>query len=125
MQFLLHSRAVRQLVVPKTGTLLYILIMRVIAKSRLSLYWQKKNCKAAEQPLRAWYDEMIKGTWKNFNELRTDYPTASIVGNDRVVFNIKGNTYRLIVKFEFKMNCIFIRFFGTHSEYDKIKADEV
>lgn len=99
--------------------------MRVIAKSRLCQYWQKNVYRAAEQPLRAWYDEISKGSWKSLNELKRDFPTASIVGNDRVVFNIMGNAFRLIVKFEFKMNAVFIRFFGTHKEYDKIKADGV
>jgi mRNA interferase HigB len=96
--------------------------MRVIAKSRLRQYWQKKQYQNAEQPLRAWHDEIAKGTWKNFNELKKDYPNASVVGNGRVVFNIGGNAFRLIVKFEFRMDAVFIRFFGTHKEYDKINA---
>jgi mRNA interferase HigB len=74
--------------------------------------------------LRAWHDEVLKAQWKNYNDLRKDFPKASIIGNDRVVFNIKGNNFRLIVKCEFKMNAVFIRFFGTHGEYDSIKADE-
>jgi mRNA interferase HigB len=98
--------------------------MRVIAKSRLRNYWNKRQYREAEQQLRAWYDEIRKGSWKNFNELKRDYPTASIVGNNRVVFNIKGNAFRLIIKFEFKMNAVFIRFFGTHKEYDNINASE-
>ena len=98
--------------------------MRVIAKSRLSQIWRKKQYREAEQALRSWYDEISKGAWKNFNDLKRDYPTASIVGNNRVVFNIQGNTFRLIVKFEFRMNAVFIRFFGTHKEYDKINASE-
>jgi mRNA interferase HigB len=96
--------------------------MRVIAKSRLRQYWQKSRYRMAEQPLRAWHDEIAKGTWKNFNDLKRDYPNASIVGNGRVVFNIGGNAFRLIVKFEFRMDAVFIRFFGTHKEYEKINA---
>ncbi len=103
---------------------MYIQIMRVIAKSRLRLMWQKKQYREAEQFLRAWYDEMSKGTWKNLNDLKAEYPTASIAGNNRVVFNIRGNEFRLIAKFEFRMNAVFIRFFGTHKEYDKINASE-
>jgi mRNA interferase HigB len=99
--------------------------MRVIAKSRLCQYWQKKAYRVAEQSLRAWYDEVSKGKWKSLNDLKGDFPTTSIVGNDRVVFNIMGNAFRLIVKFEFRMNAVFIRFFGTHKEYDRIKAEEV
>lgn len=96
--------------------------MRVIAKSRLRQYWQKKQYQSAEQPLRAWHDEIAKGTWKNFNELKRDYPSASIVGNGRVVFNIHGNDFRLVVKFEFRMNACFIRFFGTQRDLLKYNA---
>jgi mRNA interferase HigB len=99
--------------------------MRVIAKSRLRQFWNISRYRSAEQPLRAWYDEISKGTWKNFNELKSDYPYASIAGNGRVVFNIHGNDFRLIVKFEFRMNAVFIWFFGTHKGYDKINAAEV
>ena len=98
--------------------------MRIIAKSRLRQIWQIKRYREAEQPLRAWHDEISKGKWKNFNDLKRDYPAASMVGNDRVVFNIHGNAFRLIVKFEFRMNAVFIRFFGTHKEYDKINTSE-
>ena len=96
--------------------------MRVIAKSRLRQYWQKSPYRKAEQPLRAWHDEIAKGTWKNFNDLKRDYPNASIVGNGRVVFNIGGNAFRLIVKFEFRMDAVFIRFFGTLTGLVKYNA---
>jgi len=104
---------------------MYIVPMRVIAKSRLCQYAEKNRYREAGQQLLAWYDEMHKGTWKNFNELRRDYPTASLVGNNRVVFNIRGNAFRLIVKIEFRINAVYIRFFGTHKEYDTINAEEV
>ena len=99
--------------------------MRVIAKSRLREYWSQKAYRTAEQPLRAWYDEVKQAQWKNFNDLRTDFPKASLVGNGRVVFDIHGGAFRLVVKLEFKMNAVFIRYFGTHKEYDSIKASEV
>ena len=99
--------------------------MRIIAKSRLEHYWSQKAYRAAEQPLRAWYDEVQKAYWKNFNDLRDQFPKASVVGNGRVVFNIHGGAFRLIVKVEFKMNAVFVRYFGTHKEYDTIKANEV
>jgi mRNA interferase HigB len=99
--------------------------MRVIAKSRLKEYWSKNQYRIAEQPLRAWYDEVIHASWENFNDLKVDFPKASLVGNARVVFDVCGGTFRLIVKVEFKMNAIFIRFFGTHKEYDAINAREV
>lgn len=99
--------------------------MRIIAKSRLKQYWSQKAYKAAEQPLKAWYDEVANAHWSNFNEIKTDFPKASIVGNGRVVFDIHGGAFRLIVKVEFRMEAVFIRFFGTHKEYDRIKANEV
>ena len=98
--------------------------MRIIAKSTLRKFWEKRAYRDSEQPLKAWYNEALNANWKNLNEVKEDLPNANIVGNGRVVFNIKGNKYRLIVKFEFKMNAIFIRFLGTHKEYDRIKADE-
>ena len=99
--------------------------MRIIAKSRLKDYWSQKAYRTAEQPLRVWHDEVKQAQWKNFNDLRADFPKASVVGNGRVVFNIHGGAFRLIVKFEFKMNAVFIRYFGTHKEYDTINAREV
>jgi mRNA interferase HigB len=112
------------LLVPFLGTLLYIYCMRIIAKSRLKSYWSQKAYRSAEQPLKAWYDEVRQAHWKNYNDLRGDFPKASLVGNGRVVFDIQGGIFRLIVKFEFRMNAVFIRFFGTHKEYDTIKANE-
>jgi len=99
--------------------------MRIIAKSRLKDYWSRKAYRTAEQPLRVWHDEVKQAQWKNLNDLRADFPKASFVGNGRVVFNIHGGAFRLIVKIEFKMNAVFIRYFGTHKEYDTINACEV
>jgi mRNA interferase HigB len=79
----------------------------------------------SKEHLIAWYDEVKQAKWKSFNELKADFPKVSIVGNGRVVFDINGGAYRLIVKIEFRMNAVFIRFFGTHKEYDLIKANEV
>ena len=99
--------------------------MRVIAKSRLRHFWHMKPYRTAEQPLRAWYDEISKGEWTSFNDVKKEYPSVSIVGNGRVVFNICRNSFRLVVKVEFRMKAVFIRFFGTHKEYDQIDASEV
>jgi mRNA interferase HigB len=98
--------------------------MRVIARSRLRSYWIQKKYNAAEEPLKAWYDEVRQAKWRNFSDLKADFPKASLVGNGRVVFNIHGGAYRLIVKIEFRLNAAFIRFFGTHQEYDAINASE-
>lgn len=98
--------------------------MRVIARSRLRSYWTQKKYGAAEEPLKAWYDEVRQAKWKNFNDLKADFPKASLVGNGRVVFNIHGGLFGLIVKIEFRLDAVFIRFFGTHQEYDSIDASE-
>ena len=98
--------------------------MRVIAKSRLREYWKKREYRQTDQSLKAWHDEVINAEWESFHDVKGDFPNASLVGNGRVVFNIKGNEFRLIVKFEFKMNAVFILFFSTHKEYDAITASE-
>jgi mRNA interferase HigB len=99
--------------------------MRVIAKSKLKTFWSQKKYTSAEEFLKAWHDEVKQANWKNFNDLKVDFPKASIVGNGRVVFDIHGGAFRLIVKIEFRINAVFIRFFGTHKEYDTINASEV
>lgn len=97
--------------------------VRVIAKKILREFWGKHS--DCEQPLKAWYQEAVKGTWKNLNELKNDYPSASILEDNRVCFNIKGNHYRLIVKINFNYQMMWIRFIGTHAEYDKIDANNI
>ncbi len=97
--------------------------MRVIAKKILREFWEKHN--DCEQQLKAWYQEASKAEWTSPNEIKPEYPSASIIGNDRVVFNIKGNTYRLIVKINFDYQMVWIRFIGTHAEYDKVNAKTI
>lgn len=95
--------------------------MRVIAKRTLREFWEKHaDC---EQQLKSWYRETEKATWSTINELKSEYPNASILKENRIVFNIKGNDYRLIVKFNFDYQLCWIRFIGTHAEYDKIDAN--
>ena len=94
--------------------------MRVIAKKILREFWETHN--DCEQQLKAWFQEASKAEWINPNEIKAEYPSASIIGKERIVFNIKGNSYRLIVKINFDYQMIWIRFIGTHSEYDKINA---
>jgi len=98
--------------------------MRIIARSRLRNYWAQKKYAAAEESLKAWYDEIRQAKWKNFSDLKADFPQASLVGNGRVVFNIHGGVFRLIVKIEFRLNAVLIRFFGTHQQYNAIDASE-
>lgn len=79
----------------------------------------------AEQPLRIWHDEAKKADWSSFQDIKKQFRSASIVGNDRVVFNIKGNDYRLVVLVLFRKRKMFIRFAGTHKEYDKIDVKNI
>lgn len=97
--------------------------MRIIAKSTLRNFWIIHQ--DAEQPLRAWYHEAKKAEWNTFQDIKVQFRSASIVGNDRVVFNIKGNDYRLVVLVLFRRDKAFIRFVGTHKEYDKIDAKNI
>jgi mRNA interferase HigB len=97
--------------------------MRIIAKSTLRTFWEKHP--DAEQPLKLWYFGAIRSEWNSFQDIKKQFGSASIVGNDRVVFNMKGNDYRLIVLVLFRKNKGFIRFVGTHKEYDKIDAKNI
>jgi mRNA interferase HigB len=97
--------------------------MRVISVKSLKLFWLKHP--DAERPLRAWYTEAKKARWNGPQDIKTDYRTASILRNDRVVFNIKGNTYRLIVAVKYEFQIVYVRFIGTHVAYDKINAEEI
>lgn len=95
--------------------------MRVIAKKTLREFWSVyPDC---EQQLKAWYCEMERGSWRDFNKLREDFPSVSILRANRACFNIKGNTYRLIVRINFNYQIVWIRFIGTHFEYDKIDVN--
>ena len=93
--------------------------MRVIAKSTLVEYYNKHP--QAQQPLEDWYETTKRAEWKNINDIKTAFNTVDYVGNDRYVFNIKGNDYRLVVVIRFTKGRVYIRFIGTRAEYDKIK----
>jgi mRNA interferase HigB len=99
--------------------------MRIIARGTLRDFWENKKFQDSEQPLRAWFAEVEQAKWKNQNEIKAQYANASIIGNNKVVFNIKGNDYRLIVAIRFDFQIVYIRFIGTHAQYDKINALEV
>ncbi len=75
--------------------------------------------------MRAWYHDARAAEWKNTHELKLQYPNASILGDGKVVFNIKGNDYRLVVAIDYEFQVIFIRFIGTHKLYDKIEAKTI
>jgi len=94
--------------------------MRIFAKSTLKDYWEKYPL--AKQSLLSWYKETESADWNSPNDLKLQFPTASIIGDKRIVFNINGNSYRLIVKVEYFKKSVFIIWFGSHREYDKVNA---
>lgn len=96
---------------------------RIFAKSTLREYWEKQP--DTEQYLKTWYDTAMSADWKSPTDVKQTYANASILKDSRIVFNIKGNSYRLITKFNFAKRWIFIRFIGTHKEYDKIDANNI
>ena len=97
--------------------------MHVISKSTLVAFWNKEPL--AEQGLRVWYDQTTKTRWKSPSELKNQFRSASIISNKRVVFNIHGNMYRLIVDIEYRLQLIFVVWVGTHKAYDLIDVRKV
>ena len=100
--------------------------MRIIATRTLREFWESRpEYQDAKGPLEAWTQEARKANWSNPAEIKDQYRSASIVKGNRVIFNIHGNKYRLVVKINFGVGIVYIRFIGTHKEYDKINAEEV
>jgi mRNA interferase HigB len=98
--------------------------MRVIAKRTLREFWESTPKYAdAEDPLRAWYREAKQASWLTPADVKEQYRNASILKNNRIVFNIAGNKYRLVVEINYIAQIIFIRFIGTHQEYDSIDVE--
>jgi len=97
--------------------------MRVISRNTLIKFWKKYP--ETEQSLKAWYDEVSNASWKLPNDLKGQYRNASVISNKRVVFNIKGNRYRLIVDIEYRIGIVFIVWLGTHKEYNKIDVRKI
>ena len=104
------------------GTL-YISYVHVMTKKAINEYCTLY--KEASSQLMAWYYEAKNAQWNNPLEVKKKYGTASIIGGTRVVFNIKGNKYRLVTKVNYQMKVVFIKFFGTHQEYNKINVEEL
>ncbi|MEE8188261.1 MAG: type II toxin-antitoxin system HigB family toxin [Kiloniellales bacterium] len=97
--------------------------MRVISRKALRDFWRRHR--DSEQQLRAWFAEAGKTDWKTPSDIKKRYGHASIIGDNRVVFNICGNKYRLIVKINYDYSIVYIRFVGTHREYDNINAEKI
>lgn len=97
--------------------------MRVVAKRTLREFWERHA--DAEEPLLAWYREVEQADWDTPAALKAQYRSASIIRHNRVVFNIKGNDYRLVVRINYPYRVVYVRFVGTHAEYDAVNAEEV
>jgi mRNA interferase HigB len=96
---------------------------RIFAKSTLRDFWEKYP--DSEQYLKTWYDTAMNSDWKTPADIKMSYANASILKDSRVVFNIKGNSYRLVVKFNFEHQMAFVRFIGTHANYDEMDANTI
>ncbi|MEX2580126.1 MAG: type II toxin-antitoxin system HigB family toxin [Verrucomicrobiales bacterium] len=94
--------------------------MRIISRGTLRDFW--KSHADAEPALRAWFHEAANAEWSTPGDIKQAFPSADVLPGNRIVFNIKGNTYRLVVKLHYNTGILFIRFVGTHAEYDKIDA---
>lgn len=103
--------------------------MRIIARNTLTRFVQKlaghKDQRAVKAALDAWFYEVKQAGWKNSAELKERYANASIVGAERVVFNIKGNDYRLVTAIDYRRGIVFIKWIGAHKDYDKIDVRTV
>ncbi len=96
---------------------------RIFSKSTLREFWEIHA--DSEQYLKTWYNTAMDAVWKTPNDVKQTYSSASILRDSRVVFNIKGNAYRLVAKINYEKQWIFVRFIGTHDEYDKIDANTI
>jgi mRNA interferase HigB len=99
--------------------------MRIISRRALREFWERPEFEDAEGPLQAWFHRTQKADWEGPHDVKAEYGTASILKNGRVVFNIGGNKYRLVVKIIYQVRIVYIRFVGTHAEYDNIDADSI
>ena len=97
--------------------------MRIIARKTLRIFWEKHA--DAEMSLRAWFHEAKVAKWKNFQQIKKLYPAADVRLNNRVIFDIKGNRYRLIAKIHYNTGIVYLRFVGTHEQYSRINPDTV
>lgn len=99
--------------------------MRVIARSSLRKFWEQPAYGDARGPLECWYQEALKADWKSPQEVKAQYRSASICNNNRVVFNIGGNKYRLVVEMQYRAGIAWVKFIGTHARYDQIDVETI
>ena len=99
--------------------------MRVIAKSTIRKFWEKPEYSDAKGPLEGWYEEVMKATWRSPQDVKNQFASVSIVANNRVVFNIAGNKYRLVAEMQYRAGIARVKFIGTHAQYDAINVETV
>jgi len=99
--------------------------MRIISRKALRLFWERTEYADAEQPLKAWFREASNADWASPAAIKAAFGNVSIVANNRVVFNIGGNKYRLVVRGNYPYRVLYVRFVGTHAQYDRINVEEV
>ncbi|MEA1892345.1 MAG: type II toxin-antitoxin system HigB family toxin [Campylobacterota bacterium] len=99
--------------------------MRIISKKRLKDFYENPSYSDSRSALESWHKEVSKFDWNNPNEIKLMYRSASIIGDEKVVFNIAGNKYRLIVKINYYAKIVFIKFIGTHKQYDKVNMEDI
>jgi mRNA interferase HigB len=99
--------------------------MRVIAKRTLRQFWEHTRYADSQGPLEAWHAEALKAAWKTPQEIKAQFRSASILQGGRVVFNIGGNKYRLVVAIDYRRQACFVKFIGTHRQYDAIDVETI
>jgi len=99
--------------------------MRIISKKTLKYFYEQSKYQDSKNALESWHKEILKLVWNNPNEIKAMYRNASIIGDTKVVFNIAGNKYRLVVTINYYAKIVFIKFIGTHEQYDKINIEEL
>ena len=99
--------------------------MRIISRRTLYEFRKIPEYRDSEQPLKAWFAEAKNANWKNSMDVKRQYRTASPIHDNRMVFNIAGNKYRLVVKMHYNTGIAYIRFIGTHNQYDEIDAEKI
>ena len=99
--------------------------MRIVSHRTLKDFYETPGREDAKAALERWYHIANGATWKNLADIKTDFPATDYIGNQHYAFNIKGNNYRLVVVIKFTIGYIYIRFVGTHNEYDKIDCSTI
>ena len=99
--------------------------MRIVAKSTLKKFWERSEYRDSRGPLESWYEEALRARWISPEVVKAQFRSASICAGNRVVFNIGGNKYRLVVEMQYRAEIVWVKFIGTHAQYDRINVEIV